>query len=156
MANSNLVTREDLKNVFEALGEGSYETRIDTIEGAMQNMAPIYASGTKSVSANAYTDLATIILPPKGKYLVFASTVDGIGTSITAGCFIRHDGTPSMQFGNGYSRITGTSGQGVCAWKYFETGDTSVTVKVSSYGYYATTHNVDGYIIAFQIPSITN
>lgn len=32
MANSNLVTREDLKNVFEALGEGSYGTRIDVLE----------------------------------------------------------------------------------------------------------------------------
>lgn len=32
MANSNLVTREDLKNVFEALGEGDYGTRIDTLE----------------------------------------------------------------------------------------------------------------------------
>ena len=32
MANSNLVTREDLKNVFEALGEGDYGTRIDALE----------------------------------------------------------------------------------------------------------------------------
>ena len=32
MANSNLVTREDLKNVFEALGEGDYSTRIDALE----------------------------------------------------------------------------------------------------------------------------
>jgi hypothetical protein len=32
MANSNLVTREDLKNVFEALGEGNYGTRIDVLE----------------------------------------------------------------------------------------------------------------------------
>lgn len=114
-------------------------------------VVPIYASGTKSVTASAYSDLATITLPANGRYLVLASTVDGIGASITAGCFIRHDGTPSKQFGNGYSRITSTSGQGICCWKYFETGSTSVTVKVSSYGYYATTHNVDGYIIAFPI-----
>lgn len=32
MANSNLVTREDLKNVFGALGEGDYGTRIDALE----------------------------------------------------------------------------------------------------------------------------
>lgn len=32
MANSNLVTREDLANIFGALGEGSYETRIDALE----------------------------------------------------------------------------------------------------------------------------
>ena len=32
MANSEVVTREDLKNVFEALGEGPYETRIDELE----------------------------------------------------------------------------------------------------------------------------
>lgn len=36
MANSNLVTREDLKNVFEALGEGSYGTRIDEIESLLE------------------------------------------------------------------------------------------------------------------------
>lgn len=114
-------------------------------------VVPIYASGTKSVIPNAYTDFATITLPANGRYLVLASTVDGIAASITAGCFIRHDGTPSKQFGNGYSRITSTSGQGICAWKYFETGSTSVTVKVSSHGYYGTAHNVDGYIIAFPI-----
>lgn len=32
MANSNLVTREDLANVFGALGEGDYRTRIDALE----------------------------------------------------------------------------------------------------------------------------
>ena len=32
MANSEVVTREDLKNIFGALGEGDYGTRIDNIE----------------------------------------------------------------------------------------------------------------------------
>lgn len=70
MANSEVVTREDLKNVFEALGEGDYETRIDNIEETLtapfttknftlsnQSVSTWYKDFTIDVTLSGYTPI---------------------------------------------------------------------------------------------------
>ena len=71
MANSNLVTREDLANVFGALGEGSYETRIDALEEKANVVGTLYTGTliTNSVPNTTATQIMSLTLPA-GLYIV--------------------------------------------------------------------------------------
>ena len=114
------------------------------------NMAPIYNSGSKTVNASGNYDLASITLPANCKYVVLASTVEGVASSITSICQISVSGA-SYTFGNGSCRTNASSGQGVMSWMYVQTGSSSATATVQCYGYYTTSHTGSGWIIGIPV-----
>ena len=82
MATSKLVTREDLKNVFSALGEGDYSTRIDNLEN---NIGTIYTASWQATSSAANSVILTETLTlPKGTYVVVASLPPTNGSTTMA------------------------------------------------------------------------
>lgn len=170
MANSNLVTREDLKNVFEALG-ASIENTLDTIypvgsqfETTDLNFNPnnawtgtweltpkrdiVRGYGNKTVnSATTYT-LCTITLEPNTAYLMLAQTNSSSGSVGTFICQIYTVGTLVTDYGYGYARTNVGSGGGVVAWRWVITGGSAVTVNLNCYGYMTASHTEYGNIIA--------
>lgn len=88
MANSEVITREDLKNVFGALGEGDYETRIDALEDKVDDMqyyittvdwkSPQYTIASGSTLTVEGYDVSSVI--PDG-YDIIASIPLGSGSN---------------------------------------------------------------------------
>lgn len=170
MADSNVVTREDLKNIFEALG-ASIENTLNAIYpvGSQFETTDITFNpnnswvgswkltpkreivrgyGSKTVnSATTYT-LCSITLEPNTAYLILGSNHSDTGSNATYICSIIYNGQPVTDYGYGYARTTTSSGGGVVAWRWVITGDTAVTVNLNCYGYLTTSHTESGNIIA--------
>lgn len=95
MANSNLVTREDLKNVFEALGEGDYGARIDALEERIDVLGDWFLPSTgysilnfTTGTANTWQKCGNLVIPFTGIWRVRApyvnSAVYGVAFSSTS------------------------------------------------------------------------
>lgn len=170
MANSNLITREDLKNVFEALG-ASIENTLDTLypvgsqfETTNLTFDPnnawtgtweltpkrdvVRAYGNKAIaSAGTYT-LCSMTLEPNTAYLLLGQTNSSTGDTGTFICMINCTGTLVTDYGYGYSRVYVGSGGGVSAWRWVITGDSAVTVNLQCYGYLTKSHTESGNVVA--------
>ena len=155
MANSEVVTREDLKNVFEALGEGDYGTRIDALEDIADRLTTkevLYSSASITVSSATTYTICNITIPANSKYLVLGYARSGVSSTTIEGCFITlRSGTPSVDISGGTTRTTMSNGGGLVAWRYFETGTTSISVDLQCYGYYTTSHTESGHLLGLPI-----
>ena len=147
MGNSNLVTREDLANIFGALGEGSYGTRIDALE-EKANKPIVFKGGTVTVNAASLFTIAQITLPANTRYLVLASTYSQTTLSTQHACYIAVvSGTGFTGYGGRSVRVPATNGGGCATWYVCVTGDEPVTVAVRCYGYTTSSHTEGGEII---------
>lgn len=94
MSKSEVVTREDLANIFGALGEGSYGTRIDSLESQLKVNKNI-SVGTSQVSC--YRCTGTIAETPY-IYTNEEGTLMYMGGRIRINSFTRSSGNPGVQF----------------------------------------------------------
>lgn len=76
MANSNLVTREDLKNVFEALGANAFGDYIvtRTVYGDVTISNTNYGVGHIDVTLTGYKPLGVIAILPASNTVIYAIT----------------------------------------------------------------------------------
>jgi len=131
MANSEVITREDLKNVFGALGEGSYGTRIDALEENVSVIGTFYTGATVATSAaTGTTTVLSRMTLPVGTYIIEGSFQ--WQNSVNSMSYMQLSGLPNSTPIVRSSPASNNSGGGIniCAVRRF---DTEATINLNVY-----------------------
>lgn len=111
----------------------------------------VRSSGSATISAAQMYTLATITLPARGEYFIFADLGDGVATTHLCYVNINVTGSPSVVAGVGSNRNNINNGGVVNTWKYVKTDSTACTAQLRTYGYYTTGNTSSGNIIAVKL-----
>lgn len=126
--------------------------RILTLIAERINKPILNAYGTATIASSGTKNLAAVTLLPNTHYLILGWTNQGVGSRIDTSAEITISGTTKTNV-SGQSANYAGSGQSLVCWCYVETGTSSVTATVSTYGYYTTSHSAQGRIVAIPLVS---